>query len=61
VTGIFATPDKTALFINIQHPGNWPANGDALTQDATRMAQGAVRPRAATVVIEKQDGGPVAV
>lgn len=61
VTGIFATPDKTALFINIQHPGNWPANGDALTQDATRMAQGEVRPRAATVVIEKQDGGPVAV
>jgi hypothetical protein len=61
VTGIFATPDKTALFINIQHPGNWPANGDALTQDATQAAQGQVRPRAATVVIEKRDGGPIAV
>ncbi|MYL23116.1 DUF839 domain-containing protein [Halomonas alkaliantarctica] len=61
VTGIFATPDKTALFINIQHPGNWPADGQALTQDATLEASGSVRPRAATVVIQKKDGGPVAV
>jgi len=56
VTGIFATPDKTALFINIQHPGNWPAS-----EDASEVTQGDVRPRAATVVIQKQDGGPVAV
>ncbi|WP_108445258.1 PhoX family protein [Halomonas denitrificans] len=56
VTGIFATPDRTALFINIQHPGNWPA-----TEDATRAADGRVRPRAATVVIQKRDGGPVGV
>ncbi len=59
VTGIFATPDKTALFINIQHPGNWPADGNALVQDATASASGQVRPRAATVVIQKRDGGPV--
>lgn len=61
VTGIFATPDKTALFINIQHPGNWPADDDALAQDATVAASGQVRPRAATVVIQKRDGGPVGV
>ncbi|WP_235040610.1 PhoX family protein [Vreelandella profundi] len=61
VTGIFATPDKTALFINIQHPGNWPADANALTQDATMVASGQVRPRAATVVIQKRDGGPVGV
>ncbi|WP_280567121.1 PhoX family phosphatase [Chromohalobacter sp. 296-RDG] len=61
VTGIFATPDKTALFINIQHPGNWPANPDAATQDATRAAADNVRPRAATVVIQKDDGGQVGV
>ena len=61
VTGIFATPDKTALFINIQHPGNWPADGNALTQDATVAASGQVRPRASTVVIQKRDGGPVGV
>ncbi|MCE0734013.1 PhoX family phosphatase [Halomonas sp. G15] len=56
VTGIFATPDKTALFINIQHPGNWPAS-----EDATAVTQGEVRPRASTVVIQRQDGGPIAV
>ncbi|MGM0987591.1 MAG: PhoX family protein [Pseudomonadota bacterium] len=56
VTGIFATPDRTALFINIQHPGNWP-----VSDDATQAASGQVRPRAATVVIQKQDGGPIAV
>lgn len=56
VTGIFATPDRTALFINIQHPGNWPAS-----EDATEPTQGRVRPRASTVVIQKQDGGQVAV
>ncbi|MGM0913008.1 MAG: PhoX family protein [Pseudomonadota bacterium] len=56
VTGIFATPDKTALFINIQHPGNWPA-----FEDAARETQGSVRPRASTVVIQRQDGGQIAV
>ncbi|RUR31978.1 PhoX family phosphatase [Vreelandella andesensis] len=61
VTGIFATPDKTALFINIQHPGNWPADGSALTQDATAAASGQVRPRASTVVIQKRDGGQIGV
>lgn len=59
VTGIFATPDKTALFINIQHPSNWPANPEAATQDATKVTEGAVRPRASTVVIWKNDGGQI--
>ncbi|GAB2780389.1 PhoX family phosphatase [Halomonas shantousis] len=61
VTGIFATPDRTALFINIQHPGNWPANPDASVQDATVATSGDVRPRASTVVIQKADGGQVGV
>ncbi|MES1924071.1 PhoX family phosphatase [Salinisphaera sp. T31B1] len=56
VTGIFATPDKRALFINIQHPGNWPS-----TDDATQVTRGSVRPRASTVVIQKADGGQIAV
>ncbi|WP_280546344.1 MULTISPECIES: PhoX family phosphatase [unclassified Halomonas] len=56
VTGIFATPDKTALFINIQHPGNWPAS-----EDATHTTEGSVRPRASTVVIQREDGGQIAV
>ena len=58
VTGIFATPDKTALFINIQHPGNWPASD---SDDATAETSGTVRPRASTVVIQKSDGGQIAV
>ncbi|KFF48167.1 dTDP-glucose 4,6-dehydratase [Gammaproteobacteria bacterium MFB021] len=63
VTGIFATPDKTSLFINIQHPGNWPADPDANVQDATVAipASESVRARAATVVIRKRDGGEIAV
>jgi len=61
VTGIFATPDKTALFINIQHPGNWPANDAVNSQDATVVTSGTVRPRASTVVIQRADGGQVGV
>ena len=61
VTGIFATPDKTALFINIQHPGNWPAQAGDNVQDATTETTGEVRPRASTVVIQKADGGQIAV
>ncbi|GHB06498.1 PhoX family protein [Modicisalibacter luteus] len=61
VTGIFATPDKTALFINIQHPGNWPADPNANVQDATTVTSGDVRPRASTVVIQKADGGQIGV
>ncbi|RJS93229.1 PhoX family phosphatase [Salinisphaera sp. Q1T1-3] len=57
ITGIFATPDKSALFINIQHPGNWPSMSD----DATAVTNDTVRPRASTVVIQKSDGGPIAV
>ena len=62
VTGIFATPDKTALFINIQHPSNWPIDDSGSnTPDATVEPSGNVRPRASTVVIQKADGGQIAV
>ncbi len=64
ITGLAESPDGRALFVNIQHPGetttgkgfditapstwlsHWPAGGDA-------------RPRSATVVITRDDGGPV--
>ena len=56
VTGISATPDMKTLFVNIQHPGdrsspdnftsNWPDGGNS-------------RPRSATVVITKDDGGVI--
>ena len=51
MTGLTFTPDSKTLFINIQHPGeggnsNWPDGGSA-------------RPRSATVIITKNDGGVI--
>lgn len=46
LTGITATPDRRTLFVNIQHPdGRWP------------NINGETRPRSATLVITKDDGG----
>lgn len=56
VTGIAFTPDNKTMFINIQHPGNWPS-----TDVATTVTVGKVRPRASTVVIQRADGGELAV
>ncbi|WP_394648535.1 alkaline phosphatase PhoX [uncultured Sphingomonas sp.] len=61
ITGITSTADGRTIFINVQHPGedgnyanitsNWPQS------QATGTGTG--RPRAATVVITKNDGGVV--
>ena len=54
VTGIDMTPDRRSMFVNIQHPrGNWPAGPDATT------AGTAGRARSATIVITRDDGGPL--
>lgn len=47
VTGVVTTPDCRTMFVNIQHPrGNWPdANVD--------------RPRDATVIVTRDDGGVI--
>lgn len=58
VTGLAYTPDYNSFFANIQHPGNWPSATDAT---AVTPAGTTVRPRAATVVIRKTDGGEVGV
>ena len=48
LTGITATPDRRTLFVNIQHPdGTWP------------RINGETRPRSATLVITKEDGGVI--
>ncbi len=54
VTGVTVTPDLKTMFVNIQHPGdrststaftsNWPEGNGA-------------RPRSATVIVTKNDGG----
>ena len=64
ITGIAMTPDYKAIFINVQHPGedsasyvtpasHWPA-----TQ--TDRNNTTARPRSATVVITRKDGGAIA-
>lgn len=58
ITGFAYTPDYKSIFLNIQHPVNWPAYD---TTDATKAPTGKVRPRSSTVVIQRADGGPVGV
>ncbi|MBN6524894.1 PhoX family phosphatase [Acinetobacter pittii] len=63
ITGITMTPDYKAIFINVQHPGedsasystpesNWPAT----QKDPSNKT---ARPRSATVVITRKDGGVI--
>ena len=63
ITGIAFTPDNKTLFINIQHPGE-PGKGDSDPQNPTAISTWpdgpqAGRPRSATVVITKDDGGVI--
>ena len=58
VTGLAFSPAQTDLFLNIQHPKNWPNSNDATMATPTNQS---VRPRAATVIIRKHDGGEVGV
>ncbi|MCO7505303.1 MULTISPECIES: PhoX family phosphatase [unclassified Pseudomonas] len=58
VTGIAFTPDNKSIFVNIQHPENWPSTDVATT---VTPAGTTVRPRASTVVIQRNDGGEIGV
>lgn len=69
ITGICETPDGKTVFVNIQHPGettkigdigdpskytsHWPGNAGYGAGGAT------ARPRSATIVITKDDGGRI--
>lgn len=64
ITGVTMTPDYKAIFINVQHPGedspsfdkpssHWPAS----QKNANNKV---ARPRSATVVITRKDGGVIA-
>ncbi|WP_368643693.1 PhoX family phosphatase [Castellaniella ginsengisoli] len=63
VTGITWTPDQRFVFVNIQHPGDGPdldqAQAEPLTVSTWPDGPAATRPRPATVVIWKKDGGAV--
>ncbi|MGE0799005.1 MAG: PhoX family phosphatase [Lautropia sp.] len=64
LTGIAESGDGKALFVNIQHPGEETPIADI--GDPTKFSShwpqgGAARPRSATLVITKNDGGVVGV
>jgi len=58
ITGATMTSDGKTLFINIQHPGETPAEVSDPTQP-TRYSTWPLggRPRSATVAIQRIDGG----
>ncbi|MGB0562503.1 MAG: PhoX family protein [Spirulinaceae cyanobacterium] len=62
ITGITETPDGKAIFVNIQHPGE---RSDSATDPAQFTSHwpdgGNSRPRSATIVITRDDGGVVAL
>ena len=67
ITGITETPDGKTLFVNIQHPGDTISNTTLATPSAYSSHwpasqgyganPGTARPRSATVVITRDDGG----
>jgi secreted PhoX family phosphatase len=72
ITGVTMTPDQRTMFVNIQHPGEsttyWNTlNGGAPTTAIPHRvstwpfgsASNPRRPRSATVVIRKVDGGRI--
>lgn len=56
VTGVTGTPDMKTLFVNIQHPGDrsTPSNFTSHWPDGN-----GARPRSATVIVTKNDGGVI--
>lgn len=64
ITGLAESPDGRALFLNIQHPGEDTDAGDIGDPSAYTSHWpdgGSSRPRSATIVITKNDGGVIGV
>ena len=64
ITGITESPDGRALFVNIQHPGEDTKPGDLGNPSGwpSHWPDGGLsRPRSATIVITRNDGGVVGV
>ena len=75
VTGLSFTPDRRTMFVNIQHPGevgshpNRPKNADGSTFSDNQIARSptafsqwptaGARPRSATLIVRRTDGGVV--
>ena len=66
ITGITETPDGKAIFVNIQHPGESTSLANVASNTTANFQShwpegGNARPRSATVVITRNDGGKIAV
>lgn len=62
ITGITESPDGKVIFVNIQHPGeNSPSATDPSKFTSHWPDGGNARPRSATVVITRDDGGKIAI
>ena len=63
ITGCTLTPDGTTMFINVQHPGETPSERSDPTNpkrfSSWPEGSAGARPRSATVVIRKRDGGVI--
>ncbi len=62
ITGLSESPDGRALFVNIQHPGETTNGKDFNIADPASYLShwpegGKARPRSATLVITRKDGG----
>ncbi|OTG85601.1 phosphatase [Acinetobacter sp. ANC 4558] len=63
ITGVTMTPDYKAIFINVQHPGEGSRTYNAPTSHwpaSQTNPSSTARPRSATVVITRKDGGVIA-
>jgi len=63
ITGIDMTPDGRTMFVNIQHPGESGTLLDTLSHwpDSQVNPSSTQRPRSATIVISRDDGGVIAI
>jgi hypothetical protein len=62
ITGITESPDGKAIFVNIQHPGENSGSATDPTQFTSHWPDGGnARPRSATVIITRNDGGKIAI
>jgi uncharacterized protein len=63
ITGLTLTPDGRTMFINIQHPGETPTDRSDPAEPGKFSSwpdyQAGGRPRSATVVIRRKDGGAI--
>jgi secreted PhoX family phosphatase len=64
ITGVTETPDGRTMFVNIQHPGENVKNDDIGNPAAwaSHLPDGGMtRPRSATIVITRNDGGVIGI